>query len=223
MKKFIIFAVLLIYIGVPNKDINATGFELISPLRYGLMALNEGGFNFIIMKEIWKPIKNYERYYEISNLGNIRSVDRYVNHYSGSKRLMKGKSRCFGNNGHDYSFIPLTKYGKSKNYYVHRLVAEAFVEKKGNRKHVNHLDGNKQNNKSPNLEWVTIQENWDHAKKIGLTNTGEKHGLTKLTNIDAINIRKFYLGSVTQKELSKMFFCSEVAIWRIVNNLSFTK
>lgn len=224
MKLILTFISLTILFVLNTNYIIATGFSDTFSLRIGLLAANDGGFIFSKMKkEIWKSVKGYEGYFEISNHGNVRSMDRYINHYAGGKRLMKGKPIKLGNNGTGYLFAPLNKCGKTKNIYVHRLVAIHFIENPKNKPEVNHIDGIKTNNSTKNLEWVTRCENFKHAIKNGLTNAGEKHGLTRLTNQQAKEIRRRYnQGNVTQFHLSMEFDCSEVAIWRIVNNISFT-
>lgn len=117
------------------------------------------------MKEIWKPIKGYEGLYEVSNFGNVRSLDRYVycSNQFGSKGTRKNKGVIIKsfvqNNG--YVFVHL----KNKNFKIHRLVAQTFIPNNDNKPQVNHKDGNKTNNKVDNLEWCTVAENIQHAIK----------------------------------------------------------
>lgn len=122
--------------------------------------------------EIWKDVVGYEGYYQVSNLGNIRSVDRVI--YSdklhiGTKRKLDGKMLKPYVNAHGYLALTLTKNGKEKSLRVHRLVAEAFIKNPNNYDQINHIDGNKTNNKVENLEWCNNQHNVIHAYKNGLT------------------------------------------------------
>ena len=100
---------------------------------------------------------------------------------------------------------------------VHRAVAFMFVDNPYNKEQVNHIDGNKLNNQSDNLEWVTSQENLKHAVKLGLKNSGERCRWAKLTNNDVRQIRAFAINKThTQKELAKMFNVSRQTINDVV-------
>ena len=116
------------------------------------------------MIEKWKPIKGYEGLYEISNLGNVKSLgrtDRFNKKWG--CRIMKPTYV-----GKHYKMVRLCKDGKTKNKKVHRLVAEAFIPNPDGKPQVNHIDGNKDNNIVSNLEWVTNSENQIHARANGL-------------------------------------------------------
>lgn len=126
-------------------------------------------------KEIWKDIEGYEGLYKVSNLGNIKSLDRT----DCSGRKIKGKIIKQSQNRGGYKYIKLHKNSEIKNVSVHRLVAVAFVENIHEKKCVNHIDGNKHNNNSNNLEWVTQSENIKHAydNELIMKKYGEKHHL----------------------------------------------
>ena len=117
------------------------------------------------MEEIWKDIKGYEGYYQVSNIGRVRSLDRYVattGNPSG-RRLIKGKIKkqtlktCGRDDG--YYYVMLSKNNTDKSYLVHRLVAEAFIPNIDNLPCINHKDEDKTNNNIDNLEWCTIAYN----------------------------------------------------------------
>ena len=105
----------------------------------------------------WKPIKGFEGLYEISNAGNIRSF-----HSREAKTLKTWESK----NG--YIQVGLHKNGKLHAKLVHRLVASTFIPNPQNKPQVNHIDGDKTNNKIDNLEWCTAKENVQHAYDTGL-------------------------------------------------------
>lgn len=122
-------------------------------------------------QEIWKPIKDYEGLYEVSNFGNVRSLDHYAS--NGVKDILyKGRTLKYWWDGkHNYKMVTLSKDNRKTKYLVHRIVAETFMENPKNKKEVNHKDGNKGNNEVSNLEWVTSKENKEHAYKNGYYDT----------------------------------------------------
>ena len=112
------------------------------------------------MKEEWKQIKDYEGVYEVSNCGRVRSVDRVCGKMPrGFDRNIKGKMMNPTDNGHGYMVVHLKKNGTRKIAYVHRLVAEAFIEKPDGCNVVDHIDYNRANNNVSNLQWCTQKEN----------------------------------------------------------------
>lgn len=116
--------------------------------------------------EVWKDIPNYEGLYQVSNLGRIKSLKRKV--YAGRNRIRWQYERILSNNktnGNGYKIVSLNKNGESKNKYIHRLVAEAFIPNPNNYKYINHKDENKANNKINNLEWCTAEYNNTYNNK----------------------------------------------------------
>ena len=105
-----------------------------------------------------------------------------------------------------------------KMYFVHRLVAEKYVPNPDNKPQVNHKDGNKLNNNADNLEWVTNQENRDHAMKNGLHLQGEACSWTKLTKKAVQFIREHT--EYSSRELTEMFGVSDSYIRAIRRNKS---
>lgn len=124
----------------------------------------------IMPNEYWVPIEGYEGWYEVSDQGRVRSVDRVVTFKNGKgSRFYKGQILKFRyHNG--YAMVNLNKNKKMREHYVHRLVIENFTLHPKHRKWVNHKDGNKKNNRLSNLEWCTPKENNDHAIKHDLRN-----------------------------------------------------
>lgn len=124
-------------------------------------------------KEVFRDVLGYEGLYQISNYGRVKSLERKNIFYCGLRkeyleRPTKEKILNYNKSNRGYLQVCLTKEGKSKTYTVHRLVAKAFLPNLKNKKQVNHIDGNKENNSIDNLEWVTSSENNKHAFITGL-------------------------------------------------------
>jgi len=113
------------------------------------------------MKEVWKDIKGYEGLYQVSNLGRVKSLSR-----DGVKNQFRDIENIMIPNNTRYSRITLCNGIEKKQYSVHRLVAIAFISNPLNKKTVNHIDGNKNNNSLENLEWNTYSENLKHSFRI---------------------------------------------------------
>ena len=102
-------------------------------------------------EEKWKPIQGYEDFYEVSSLGNIRSVTRVM---SNGKTLKSKTLKPYANKNTQHLQIMLHKGDTHKMHYVRRLVAAAFVENPHSYSVVKHIDGDKENNRADNLIWV---------------------------------------------------------------------
>lgn len=114
------------------------------------------------MKEVWKDIAGYEGLYQVSNVGNVRSLDRKIK-CKNSVRCYKGKplANCVDDKG--YSRVLLSVAGKHKSVQIHRLVAQAFIPNPLGFPEVNHIDENPQNNCVDNLEWCSKLYNLEYG------------------------------------------------------------
>lgn len=120
-----------------------------------------------------------------------------------------------------YGYVKIMLYNKkgSKQFFLHRLLAEHFLLKLSHHKDVNHIDGNKSNNNLQNLEWVTRSENNKHAYKLGLKcKKGEKHHSNKLKNKDILKIRKLLIKGIKQTIIAKEFNVDQSTISYIKRN-----
>ena len=132
--------------------------------------------------EIWKDIEEFKGLYQVSNFGRVRSIDRLITYRTGAKRLTKGTILTIGQNKLGYQQVSLSKNDKMYSRRVHRLVANAFIKNTKNYKEVNHIDGNKKNNKVENLEWCNRSQNMQHAVRLGLKPKKYKKEYKILTN-----------------------------------------
>lgn len=157
------------------------------------------------MCEIWKDIRGYEGFYLVSNHGNIKSIKRNI--------ILKSS-----NNKKGYLQVILGYKGKTKAFRVHRLVAENFIENVDKKSQVNHIDGNKHNNRVDNLEWCTNSENQKHAFKYNLQNN------KGILNPNCKKINQYSLSGVLLKtwngfyEIEKELNYSRSSIWRCCIN-----
>jgi hypothetical protein len=154
--------------------------------------------------EIWKDINGFDKY-KISNQGRIKSLKW------GKERILKP-----GGNGR-YVIVILSLKCKASSFLVHRLVAKAFIENPENKPNINHVNGIKTDNRAVNLEWCTQLENIQHSYESGLSNSGEKHHKSKLTEIQVAEIRK---SDLSQKELSIIYNIGQKSINSIINKKS---
>lgn len=113
--------------------------------------------------EIWKDIKGYDGLYQISNLGRVKSLERYRKGNGGSLTIVKETILKQSKNNKGYYRVELCKQGIRKPFSVHRLVADAFIENSHDKPEVNHIDEDKSNNNADNLEWCTSKENINHG------------------------------------------------------------
>lgn len=137
-------------------------------------------------KEIWKPLKGFEKTHKVSNLGRFKSLDRYIKftHPNGKKcaryfrgQIIKARPKGLGTGRNEYCSVsigPKRITGSRIELSAHRLVAQTFIPNPKNKPQVNHKNGKKSDNRVVNLEWVTEKENIQHAKKNGLIKTKKK-------------------------------------------------
>ena len=170
-------------------------------------------------KETWKAIPGFEGYYEVSDLGRVRSLDREFIDKMGRLRSYEGvvlKTETGSRTGREY--VMLYTREKRKNRTVHSLVAEAFIGERPKGYHVLHSDGDCLNNKLSNLSYDTQSENMNDMYRYG-----SKNPRGKLSIEQVLEIRKLYAtGKYKQYELAKRYKVSPDNISRIVTRKSFT-
>lgn len=163
--------------------------------------------------EIWKDCVGYEGKYQVSNLGNVRSISNNKGTYQ--ERLLSQRQTTTSN----YLYVNFTVKDVTKHHSVHRLVAKAFIANPSDKATVNHIDGNKLNNNVCNLEWNTYSENLKHAYANGLniasrSALGQKLGSSsKYLYVAYDQTRDRFGASVkilgTRKSMQKNFSCKK--------------
>lgn len=150
------------------------------------------------IQEIFNPIKGFDGFYEVSQIGRVKSIARTTPHPTSKQLTIKERilKQGIGTNG--YNYVVLRKGSESHTVYIHRIVAIHFVDNPEKLPQVNHIDGNKQNNTAMNLEWCDASGNLIHAYKTGLqkersgsNNPNYKHGrftLKKQPNSDTAKL-----------------------------------
>jgi hypothetical protein len=141
-----------------------------------------------MLKEIRVPIIGYEGLYEISNYGNVYGLDRYVRNSETTYRLVKGKKLEPQKNTlrDNYLQIGLSKNNHTHTYRLHVLVAKHFIPNTNNLSQINHIDGNKSNNRIDNLEWSAPLMNSRHAWQMGLANVNHLKRKVRCCNNNTI-------------------------------------
>ena len=158
------------------------------------------GVNLFLMEqiEVWKQVIGYEGQYEVSNMGRLRYVPKTVMVFrkdtSRSHAVsIKGKTSNGAANSKGYVYVKLQRDRKRQSVKMHRLVALHFIPNPNNLPQVNHIDGDKKNNKAVNLEWCNNSHNIKHAYSSGLMNRkGERQNTCKIKESDVLEIREFY-------------------------------
>jgi hypothetical protein len=153
--------------------------------------------------EIWKPILGFEHLYEVSNLGNLKSLERIVSNKGSFNGKIKVKERQLKQSINKYGYHCCTLQKDGKRYFklIHRLVAEVFLENNSSYKEVNHIDRNKSNNSIDNLEWCDRYYNINHyyesirtsSKYSGVSYIKDRNKWTSYLSIDGkrINLGRF--------------------------------
>lgn len=168
-----------------------------------------------IVAEEWRRVKGYEGWYEVSNLGRVRSVDRVVRR--GVESVRRTGRILKRNRATKYPTVILAKDATRHSFAIHTLVAEAFIGPRPAGNQVNHKDGEKSNCCEGNLEYTTPLQNMRHAIIAGLINNkGEANGFAKISDYDVAVIREFHRRGMSQAELARRLKISKSQVNRIV-------
>lgn len=169
--------------------------------------------------EEWRDIKGYEGLYQISSLGEVKSVERI----SPQGHRLKERIRKTYIDRYGYRAINLCKNGVITKYDIHRLVAIAFIPNPEEKPQVNHIDGNKLNNCVENLEWNTCSENISHAFRTGIKKPfhihryGESNSNCKVKDDDIKSLINDFKSGMRRDDLILKYGIGKTQMYRIVN------
>lgn len=172
--------------------------------------------------EIWKPVKGYEGIYEVSNLARLKTLSRekFCGHPKSKAQITKESIKAITIDRLGYPRVKLSKDAKTKTGYLHRVVAEAFIDPVEGKNEVNHKDGIKTNNLPENLEWCSRKENIQHAYRIGLASgaRGQDNVTSKLKEIQVKEIKRLWKErAMSQKDMAAKYSVTIATINYIVN------
>ena len=166
------------------------------------------------MNEIWLDVKGYEGFYQISNLGRVRSVDRFIPiKFKNGNVILRFYPSKFLKSFHDkdgYVIYDLIKDKKRIHFRFHRLLAEHFIPNPENKPEVNHINGIKDDNRLENLEWCTKSGNMKHMYNV-LGFKGSNYG-KHLTAEHKERIAKHHRKKVLCVELNREFNSNKEAV-----------
>jgi DNA-binding XRE family transcriptional regulator len=175
--------------------------------------------------EVYVDIPGYEGYYQVSNYGNVRSLDRVIKEKTGKTQTLKDRILKQRTNPSGYYYIGLGKNGSKATFAIHQLVAQAFLDNPNNKPTVNHITGIKTDNNVSNLEWATYSENLEHAYNSGLRASvsskalGKKNYKRKLKTEQVLEIKHLLAaGNMTHKEIAKKYGVSRSTVGNINSN-----
>lgn len=170
--------------------------------------------------ERWLPVVGYEGLYEVSDLGRVRSVDRWVCNKWGTQTLRASKVLKPRIDRRGYVHVVLSAGGKVKHCTVHRLVLTAFTGPCPEGQQARHGPGGPSDNRPENLCWGTSVENHADMKRDGTHRQGERKPLAKLTDESVRAIRERYAAGETQESLADTYGVVQATIYYVVHRLS---
>ena len=157
------------------------------------------------MKEIWKPVVEWEGLYEVSNLGRVRSLQRETTHKNGTVQPIPQKMMKLSVATNGYIRISFNKPGAVKNVMVHILVINAFVGPCPKGQEVGHLDGNRKNNNLENLRYMSKQCNAAFCIEHGTDPVGSRNPNSKLTDTDVRFIKTLIRDGFRPRHIAKIY------------------
>ena len=170
--------------------------------------------------EVWRDVKGYEGWYQVSNMGRVRALYRefWMRNRWGTYTLKRCLPRPVRiSDGRGCLSLQLHRRGTTKSVAVHWLVLEAFVGPRPKGMEGCHNDGNFRNNRADNLRWDTHKGNHQDRIRHGTNNRGEKNGSAVVTESDVVRIRELYAtNKYLVKEIAEMYGLTESGVGNIL-------
>ena len=170
------------------------------------------------MIENWRPVIGYEGFYEVSDQGRVRSLDRLVVSSNGRARLFAGKVLKHGFSK-GYPRVNLSRDDVPRCALIHQLVLESFVGPCPVGQEVRHWDGSRINCSLGNLLYGTPVDNHADRVRHGTDNAGERQGSSRLKTSDVLEIRRLCADGVSQSKIARQFGVDQSHISDIKNRL----
>lgn len=165
--------------------------------------------------ENWKDVPGYEGLYAVSDVGRVKSIERFAQTKGGASRRIGGKMLAIHSNGAGYRHVRLCKNGVLTTLLLHRLILEAFVGPRPDGMEARHRDGIRSNNTLRNLVWGTKKENADDRVKHGTSPVGAKNPKSKIDECDALEIyRRAHAGEAFES-IASHYGVSEITVSHI--------
>lgn len=171
--------------------------------------------------EEWRSVLGYEGFYEASDHGRVRSVDRTVPTKRQRAQALRGRMLRINVSDRGRPWVELSRDATRRAFFVHRLVLEAFVGLRPEGLECCHEDGDRANNRLGNLRWDTHASNMADMRRHGTDPRGERHGMAKLTEHDVREIRRRYaVGGVSQASLGREFGVTQRSVSYVVRRVT---
>lgn len=167
--------------------------------------------------EIWKDIEGYEGLYQISSLGNVKSLSRMLKHNKGGVKV-KRETILKHQLTSGYPSVCLYNGNRVKQAHIHRLLAIAFIPNPDNKPEVNHINGIKKDFRIENLEWCTVSENIKHAWNTGLSKAWNKGSGKRSSEEIRIKVKELRSKGITQYRIAEIVSINQSEVSRILNN-----